>query len=205
MMTSPRYATAGRCISQSAVVARAFAPHGRSMPSRLLYDERGSELFERDYAPRRILSDSRREEILRARAEEIAEFCGKGVLLIEYGAGAGVKTEILLAALDKPATLHPDRHRQRRARAHGNPHRAERFPASRPFRSSPISHAISCFPRELPRGPRTAFFPDRPSAISTAARRFPFCRGVRRRRRGTRDRDHRSRSEKRSRRPAQCL
>ena len=64
----------------------------KSLPCRWLYDERGSELFEEitqleEYYPTRVET-----EILRANAAEIAAFVGKGATLIEYGAGAGIKT-----------------------------------------------------------------------------------------------------------------
>jgi L-histidine N-alpha-methyltransferase len=74
----------------------------KSLPSRWLYDERGSELFEEitqleEYYPTRVETG-----ILRLNAAEIAGFVGKGATLIEYGAGAGIKTEILIAALEAP-------------------------------------------------------------------------------------------------------
>jgi dimethylhistidine N-methyltransferase len=79
----------------------------KSLPSRWLYDERGSELFEeitrlKEYYPTRVET-----EILRANAAEIAGFIGKGATLIEYGAGAGIKTEILIAALQAPRLYVP--------------------------------------------------------------------------------------------------
>jgi L-histidine N-alpha-methyltransferase len=74
----------------------------KTLPSRWLYDERGSELFEQitllpEYYPTRVET-----AILRSNAAEMAGFIGKGATIIEYGAGAGVKTEILIAALDAP-------------------------------------------------------------------------------------------------------
>ncbi len=79
----------------------------KSLPSRWLYDERGSELFEeitqlKEYYPTRVET-----EILRANAAEVAGFVGKGATLIEYGAGAGIKTEILIAALQTPRLYVP--------------------------------------------------------------------------------------------------
>jgi dimethylhistidine N-methyltransferase len=79
----------------------------KSLPSRWLYDERGSELFEEitrleEYYPTRVETG-----ILRSNAEEIAGFVGKGATLIEYGAGAGIKTEILIAALQAPRLYVP--------------------------------------------------------------------------------------------------
>jgi dimethylhistidine N-methyltransferase len=74
----------------------------KSLPCRWLYDERGSELFEQitqldEYYPTRTETG-----ILRSNAADIASFIGKGATVIEYGAGAGIKTEILIAALESP-------------------------------------------------------------------------------------------------------
>ena len=79
----------------------------KTLPSRWLYDDRGSELFEEitrlpEYYPTRTETG-----ILRERAAEMAGFCGARAVLIEYGAGAGVKTEILLGALENPALYVP--------------------------------------------------------------------------------------------------
>jgi len=79
----------------------------KSLPSRWLYDERGSELFEQitqleEYYPTRVETG-----ILRANAAEMASFVGKGATLIEYGAGAGIKTEILIEALQAPRLYVP--------------------------------------------------------------------------------------------------
>jgi dimethylhistidine N-methyltransferase len=74
----------------------------KTIPSRWLYDERGSDLFEEitrleDYYPTRAET-----AILRARQPELREFAGPGPILIEYGAGAGVKTELVLDAFAVP-------------------------------------------------------------------------------------------------------
>ena len=74
----------------------------KTLPSRWLYDDRGSELFEEitqldEYYPTRTETI-----ILRDNARAIADFCGAQAVLIEYGAGAGVKTEIVLDALTRP-------------------------------------------------------------------------------------------------------
>jgi len=79
----------------------------KSLPSRWLYDDAGSELFERitrlpEYYPTRTET-----AILSASAGEIADFVGEGVTLIEYGAGAAVKTRILLDALVRPRAYLP--------------------------------------------------------------------------------------------------
>jgi dimethylhistidine N-methyltransferase len=88
------------------VLAGLSMPH-KTLPCRWLYDERGSELFEQitqleEYYPTRVETG-----ILRLNASEIAGFVGKGATLIEYGAGAGIKTEILIAALEAPRLYVP--------------------------------------------------------------------------------------------------
>jgi dimethylhistidine N-methyltransferase len=79
----------------------------KTLPSRWLYDERGSELFEEitrltEYYPTRVETG-----ILKSNAAAIARFVGRNATLIEYGAGAGIKTEILIAALEEPRLYVP--------------------------------------------------------------------------------------------------
>ncbi|PIF73776.1 dimethylhistidine N-methyltransferase [Variovorax sp. 54] len=76
-------------------------PH-KTLPSRWLYDDRGCELFEDITRVKEYYPTVTEKAILRERSAEIAEFCGPGVTLIEYGAGAGIKTEIVLDALTRP-------------------------------------------------------------------------------------------------------
>jgi dimethylhistidine N-methyltransferase len=130
----------------------------KSIPCCWLYDDIGSELFERitrvdDYYPTRTET-----AILRRHAGDIAEFCGPEALLIEYGAGYGVKTEILLDALDRPRLYAPidiagdvlaDTARRFRARFP----RLEIFPIVADF-----NHDFE-IQSGLPAGRRAAFFP----------------------------------------------
>lgn len=79
----------------------------KTLPCRWLYDERGSELFEQitrleEYYPTRTETG-----ILRENAAELAGFIGKRAVLVEYGAGAGIKTEILIGALEAPRLYVP--------------------------------------------------------------------------------------------------
>jgi dimethylhistidine N-methyltransferase len=79
----------------------------KTLPSRWLYDDRGSELFEDitkldEYYPTRVET-----AILRKHNHEMAAFCGPNVSLLEYGAGAGLKTEILVGALRTPRLYVP--------------------------------------------------------------------------------------------------
>jgi dimethylhistidine N-methyltransferase len=80
---------------------------GKQLPSRWLYDVRGSELFEEitqlpEYYPTRTET-----QILREHAAGIAAFCGPNRTVLEYGAGAGIKTEILMRALENPRLYVP--------------------------------------------------------------------------------------------------
>jgi dimethylhistidine N-methyltransferase len=96
------------------VVARARAPHDdvlaglldqpKRLPCRLLYDERGAELFDQitgldEYYPTRVelrLLD----ECLPAVAADV----GVAARVVEPGGGAGIKAKRLLRALDQPAS-----------------------------------------------------------------------------------------------------
>ncbi|MFC3692883.1 L-histidine N(alpha)-methyltransferase [Chenggangzhangella methanolivorans] len=106
MLERVDFRAAQREAFRSDVAAGLSAPR-KTLPSRWLYDDRGSELFEEitrlpEYYPTRTETG-----ILRDNAADIADFCGSRAVLIEYGAGAGVKTEILLGALDNPALYVP--------------------------------------------------------------------------------------------------
>jgi L-histidine Nalpha-methyltransferase len=88
------------------VIAGLSAPR-KTLPSRWLYDDLGCELFEQitgleEYYPTRTET-----AILRRNSAEIADFCGPNAAVIEYGAGAGIKTEILLSALREPCRYLP--------------------------------------------------------------------------------------------------
>jgi dimethylhistidine N-methyltransferase len=84
-------------------VLRGLSGQLRSVPCRWLYDDRGSELFEEitlleEYYPTRTET-----VILRDCAGAIGAFAGCRPVVVEYGAGAAVKTALLLEALDRPA------------------------------------------------------------------------------------------------------
>jgi len=75
----------------------------KAIPSKFLYDEKGSELFERiceqpEYYPTRT-----ELAILRAHTGELARLVGPEAHVIELGAGALEKIRILLGALERPA------------------------------------------------------------------------------------------------------
>ena len=73
----------------------------KSLPSRYLYDERGSELFEEitrlpEYYPARTETT-----ILSAHAAEMSNGVTEDSVLVEFGSGSSRKTEILLEALPR--------------------------------------------------------------------------------------------------------
>ncbi len=163
---------------RSTVVAGLARPQ-KAIASCWLYDRRGSELFDEitrleDYYPTRAET-----EILTSHAGDISDFCGAGALLVEYGAGAGIKTEILIEALDAPRLYIPidiagDALAQtaRRMRA--------RFPEVETLPILADFNRDFDLPPGLPPGPRTAFFPG--STIGNLDRRetVAFLRRLRR-------------------------
>jgi dimethylhistidine N-methyltransferase len=87
-------------------VLTGLAQTQKVIPARYFYDTRGSELFEDitrlpEYYPTRVET-----ALLRTHAEQIANLCGRGRALIEFGSGSSVKTPLLLGAL-APSTYVP--------------------------------------------------------------------------------------------------
>jgi L-histidine N-alpha-methyltransferase len=82
----------------------------KSLPPRLFYDARGSELFEQiTRLPEYYLTRTERQ-IFQDHADEIIAQAGPGLTLIELGAGTAAKTSILIQALLKremSATFYP--------------------------------------------------------------------------------------------------
>ncbi len=79
----------------------------KSLPPRLLYDTRGSELFEQICKLDEYYLTRTELAIMESHSGEIAGLLGRDVLLIEYGSGSGQKTELLLEQLVEPAGYVP--------------------------------------------------------------------------------------------------
>ena len=82
-------------------VSEGLSREQKELPCRFLYDARGSDLFEDitvldEYYPTRTEA-----AILEQCSPEIAADTPASAMLVEFGSGSSVKTEILLAALDK--------------------------------------------------------------------------------------------------------
>lgn len=70
-------------------------PH-KTLPAKLFYDERGSQLFDAITALPEYYPTRTEQAILDARIGEIAALLGDDVLLVEYGSGSSRKTRTLL-------------------------------------------------------------------------------------------------------------
>ncbi len=129
----------------------------RTLPCKYFYDARGSDLFEQitdlpEYYPTRTEIG-----ILRARAADICARLTPGAVLVEYGSGSSLKTEILLASGDfsayAPIDISPSALEGAALRLRG------RFPELR------IEPVVGDFvgdvglPASLDHLPRTGFFP----------------------------------------------
>ena len=79
----------------------------KSIPSKYLYDPRGSRLFDRICALEEYYLTRTELAILREHLPGIAEVLGPGVRVIEPGAGSGIKTELLLEGLVDPVEYLP--------------------------------------------------------------------------------------------------
>lgn len=88
-------------------VLAGLAASPKRLPSRWLYDARGSELFEAITKLDEYYLTRAEIGILRQHQKEIAAFCGDSRVLLEYGAGAGVKSELLLTTLADPSVYVP--------------------------------------------------------------------------------------------------
>lgn len=86
----------------AAEVLQGLARPQKALPGKYLWDETGSDLFDRicrteDYYPTR-----REVAMLEAQAAEVAELVGPRATVVEYGSGATRKIRILLDALAAP-------------------------------------------------------------------------------------------------------
>ncbi|CAN5703551.1 L-histidine N(alpha)-methyltransferase [soil metagenome] len=79
----------------------------KRLPCRLLYDTRGAELFEQITSVEDYYLTRAELALLEAKLPAIAALVGPHARVIEPGSGAGRKTRMLLAALDRPAVYVP--------------------------------------------------------------------------------------------------
>ncbi len=88
-------------------VLRGLAAKPKRLPSKYLYDARGSELFERICEQPEYYLTRTELAIMRESIGGIADALGPDVRLVEYGSGSGLKTRLLLGSLTTPAAYVP--------------------------------------------------------------------------------------------------
>src|SRR6201995_3199103 len=87
-------------------IAGLRAPH-KHLPCKLLYDARGAELFDQICALDEYYPYRSELALLDRHLPVIARAIGPVARVIEPGSGAGKKTRMLLAALDRPTSYIP--------------------------------------------------------------------------------------------------
>jgi dimethylhistidine N-methyltransferase len=79
----------------------------RRLPSKYFYDAVGSALFEQICAQPEYYLTNVEIEIMRTHAGAMADALGPELRVVEFGSGAGLKTRLLLAALQRPVAYVP--------------------------------------------------------------------------------------------------
>lgn len=140
----------------AAVIAGLSRPQ-KQLPTRYLYDARGSELFERITALDEYYPTRTEIGILRTAGPEWTATLPAGAVLVEFGSGSSTKTELLLAASDAISAYLPidvssaalDDARQRLARRFPQ---LEIIPLVADFNTARM-------PERFASSPRAGFFP----------------------------------------------
>jgi dimethylhistidine N-methyltransferase len=89
------------------IVKRGLAMKPKRLPSRLFYDERGSQLFEAICEQPEYYLTRTEIALMKTHAAAIAEMLGPDIRLVEYGSGSGIKTRLLLEHLQTPVAYVP--------------------------------------------------------------------------------------------------
>lgn len=90
-----------------AMVFEGLSEDAKQLPSVLLYDTLGSQLFEKICDQPEYYLSRAETRLLERHGTEIAECCGAGAALIDYGAGSARKTQLLLGSLVDPHSYSP--------------------------------------------------------------------------------------------------
>ncbi len=98
---------AGLSVSCVDEVLEGLLTSEKSLPSKLFYDKRGSELFDAICGLDEYYQTRTELGILRDNIDEIVGVLGPRVQLVEYGSGSGLKTRILLSSLPSLAAYLP--------------------------------------------------------------------------------------------------
>lgn len=79
----------------------------KALPPKLLYDKRGSEIFEKICLLKEYYPTRAETEILKNHASDICRMIGEGSIVVEPGSGAGDKIRFLLPHLVSPKAYVP--------------------------------------------------------------------------------------------------
>jgi L-histidine Nalpha-methyltransferase len=88
-------------------VRHGLAQSPKRLPSKYFYDARGSALFEQICEQPEYYLTRTELALLEAESADIALAVGPGAMVVEFGSGSGIKTELLLAALHDPVAFVP--------------------------------------------------------------------------------------------------
>lgn len=88
-------------------VVHGLSQDQKTLPCIWFYDDRGSELFQQITGLPEYYLTRTEQSILEERVGGLGRRVGPGVAVVEYGAGASIKTRTLLAALDAPSSYWP--------------------------------------------------------------------------------------------------
>lgn len=88
-------------------VLRGLRLSPKQLPSKYLYDQRGSRLFDDICLLDEYYLTRCEDQIIKKYCNEMADQIGPGVMLVEYGSGSSTKTRALLRQLEEPASYVP--------------------------------------------------------------------------------------------------
>jgi L-histidine Nalpha-methyltransferase len=88
-------------------VLAGLAARPRRLPSKYFYDAAGSALFERICEQPEYYLTKVELDIMQRDAAAMAAAVGPDLRVVEFGSGAGLKTRLLLAALERPVAYTP--------------------------------------------------------------------------------------------------
>ena len=70
----------------------------KQLPCKYFYDERGSQLFDQICEVDEYYLTRTEQQIMLDHAEEMADQLGSQIMLVEFGSGSSIKTQVLLDA-----------------------------------------------------------------------------------------------------------
>lgn len=88
-------------------VTQGLSQSSKQIPSKYLYDEEGSSLFDKICTLEAYYPTRTEVQILQTHADDMAGHIGPRAALVEYGSGTSQKTHRLLRSLDGPAAYVP--------------------------------------------------------------------------------------------------